>query len=109
MRGPTEVVAVADEFNELVENLRRELGDRERAEQTVRDSERSYRTLFEDNPQPMWIWDVATFAFLAVNDAADRPLRLFARRVLGHGDPRHRAGGRRWRAQRRVARARTAA
>ena len=68
--GPTEVVAVADEFNALVENLRRELGDRERAEQTARDSERSYRTLFEDNPQPMWIWDVATFGFLAVNDAA---------------------------------------
>ena len=70
MRGPTEVIAVADAFNELVENLRRELGDRERVEQSVRDSERTYRTLFEDNPQPMWIWDVETFAFLAVNDAA---------------------------------------
>ena len=70
VRGPTEVIDVADAFNELFENLRRELGDRKRAEQTAQDSERSYRTLFEDNPQPMWISDVATFEFLAVNDAA---------------------------------------
>lgn len=29
-----------------------------------------YRTLFEDNPHPMWIYDCVTLAFLAVNDAA---------------------------------------
>jgi diguanylate cyclase (GGDEF)-like protein/PAS domain S-box-containing protein len=70
VRGPAEVVAVADEFNAVVANLRRELRDRERAEQAVRDSEHTYRTLFEDNPQPMWIWDTATHRFLEVNDAA---------------------------------------
>lgn len=70
VRGPAEVVAVADEFNDVVASLRRELLDRERAEQAVRDSERTYRTLFEDNPQPMWIWDTSTGRFLAVNDAA---------------------------------------
>jgi diguanylate cyclase (GGDEF)-like protein/PAS domain S-box-containing protein len=68
--GPAEVVAVADEFNEVVASLHRELLDRERAEQAVRDSERTYRTLFEDNPQPMWVWDTATHYFLEVNDAA---------------------------------------
>ena len=68
--GPSEVVAVADEFNELVAKLQRELAERERAERIARDSERSYRMLFEDNPQPMWMWDPATFEFLAVNDAA---------------------------------------
>ena len=70
INGPTEVVAVADEFNGLVDKLQRELAERERAEQAARDSERSYRTLFEDNPQPMWMWDPATLEFLAVNDAA---------------------------------------
>ena len=31
-----------------------------------------YRLLFEANPQPMWVFDVETLAFLAVNDAAVR-------------------------------------
>ena len=34
------------------------------------DSEARYRELFELNPQPMWVFDVQTLAFLAVNDAA---------------------------------------
>lgn len=29
-----------------------------------------YRDLFECNPHPMWVYDAATLAFLAVNDAA---------------------------------------
>ncbi|HAD04297.1 MAG: hypothetical protein A2005_10330 [Desulfuromonadales bacterium GWC2_61_20] len=33
-------------------------------------SEETYRTLFEDNPQPMWVYDRESLAFLAVNDAA---------------------------------------
>ena len=32
--------------------------------------ESSFRFLFEDNPLPMWVWDHATFRFLAVNKAA---------------------------------------
>ncbi|MEO8371694.1 MAG: PAS domain S-box protein, partial [Candidatus Solibacter sp.] len=31
-----------------------------------------YRLLFENNPQPMWVYDQATLAFLAVNNAAVR-------------------------------------
>jgi PAS domain S-box-containing protein len=31
-----------------------------------------YRLLFEDNPQPMWVYDRGTFAFLTVNEAAVR-------------------------------------
>src|SRR5947207_9331260 len=31
-----------------------------------------YRLLFESNPQPMWVYDLATLRFLAVNDAAVR-------------------------------------
>src|SRR6266446_2620218 len=33
-------------------------------------SEASYRLLFDNNPQPMWVYDRETLAFLAVNDAA---------------------------------------
>jgi PAS domain S-box-containing protein len=29
-----------------------------------------YRSLFDANPQPMWVYDLDTLAFLAVNDAA---------------------------------------
>lgn len=37
---------------------------------TLRDKEEGYRELFESNPHPMWVYDVETLAFLAVNDAA---------------------------------------
>src|SRR5512143_2917124 len=32
----------------------------------------TYRELFEANPHPMWVYDLETLAFLAVNDAAIR-------------------------------------
>jgi hypothetical protein len=38
----------------------------------AREADRRYRLLFEANPQPMWIFDVETLEFLAVNDAAVR-------------------------------------
>ncbi|MCB8983317.1 MAG: PAS domain S-box protein [Ardenticatenaceae bacterium] len=40
------------------------------AELALRDSEQHYRLLFDDNPQPMWVYDVQMSTFLAVNDAA---------------------------------------
>ena len=40
------------------------------AEEELRESERHYRELFESNPQPMWVFDLDTLCFLAVNDAA---------------------------------------
>jgi PAS domain S-box-containing protein len=42
------------------------------AEQASRDFEDRYRVLFDANPQSMWICDLKTLAFLAVNDAAIR-------------------------------------
>lgn len=42
-----------------------------RLSEAARDeSERRYRLLFEHNPQPMWVYDVETLQFLAVNPAA---------------------------------------
>jgi len=43
-----------------------------RAQQALQDSEHRYRLLFENNPQPMWVYDLATLAFLTVNDTAVR-------------------------------------
>ena len=43
-----------------------------RIEEALRKSEAQYRLLFESNPQPMWVFDVYTLRFLAVNDAAIR-------------------------------------
>ena len=34
------------------------------------ESESKYRILFEDNPQPMWIYDVETLKFLEINKSA---------------------------------------
>jgi two-component system cell cycle sensor histidine kinase/response regulator CckA len=36
----------------------------------LRDSEERYRTLFESNPHPMWVYERDTLRFLAVNDSA---------------------------------------
>ena len=40
------------------------------SQEAVRTSEAGYRELFERNPQPMWVYDQETLAFLRVNDAA---------------------------------------
>jgi len=41
-----------------------------RIEEALRKSEAQYRLLFESNPQAMWVYDLTTLRFLAVNDAA---------------------------------------
>jgi PAS domain S-box-containing protein len=48
----------------------RDQTDERAARQAVAASERRYRLLFEANPQPCWVYDLETLAFLAVNDAA---------------------------------------
>jgi len=47
--------------------IRREIA---KSQQALVTSEKKYRYLFENNPQPMWIYDLETLAFLEVNSAA---------------------------------------
>ncbi len=44
--------------------------DRERDHEALADGEASFRQLFADNPQPMWVYDAGTLQFMEVNDAA---------------------------------------
>jgi len=68
--GATEVVALAEDFDKLMLTVKSELAERLTSEHTAMISERNYRMLFEGHPQPMWLYDVDTLAFLEVNAAA---------------------------------------
>lgn len=46
--------------------------ERKRVEEALRISEEHHRLLFETNPQPVFVYDLETLAFLAVNEAAIR-------------------------------------
>ena len=48
----------------------RDVTARTRAEAALTVREQEYRLVFDANPQPMWVYDLETLRFLAVNDAA---------------------------------------
>lgn len=57
--APIGVVYVASDYT-----------DRRRADDALRESEHKYRTLFDLNPLPMWVYDFESLRFIAVNDEA---------------------------------------
>ncbi len=56
----------------VVELLRRATQKAKLEAERNRLGEQRYRLLFDENPQPMWVYDVETLRFLAVNAAAVR-------------------------------------
>lgn len=70
--GPDAVVLLEELARDV--GLALDLADAEdrrlRAESSLAESEARYRKLFDENPAPMWVFDVATLRFLAVNEAA---------------------------------------
>jgi PAS domain S-box-containing protein len=72
---PVEISAAVGELpggERLLFGIFRDMSERRRAEQTQQESERRYRVLFDSNPHPMWVYDLESLSFLAVNDAAVR-------------------------------------
>jgi hypothetical protein len=70
--GVRAVVRSRDELGQLTVGINHMLDEIQRRDQALQASEEKYRLLFDANPNPMWVFDPETLAFLAVNQAAVR-------------------------------------
>jgi PAS domain S-box-containing protein len=72
----------------------RDVSDRKKAEDEVRENEQHYRLIFGSNTTPMWVFDQKTLAFLEVNEAAvqqygysrEEFLKMTVRQLLAEED-----------------------
>jgi PAS domain S-box-containing protein len=53
-----------------IQSVVRDITGQKLIEKALREGEARYRELFESNPHPMWVYDLESLRFLAVNDAA---------------------------------------
>ena len=72
----------------------RDITEQKRAEERLRASEEWYRLLFDANPLPMWVYDIETLAFVAVNDAAVKHYGYSRSRIPRHAHHGHPTGRR---------------
>lgn len=66
------IAPIKDESSKIIGTvliLRNQTDERKR-EAALIESEEKYYRMFEDSPQPMWIYDINTLRFLEVNEAA---------------------------------------
>lgn len=70
INGQGELILDADGKPDHMAGTGQDITARKQAENALRDSEARYRTMFQSNPHPMWVYDMETLRFLAVNDAA---------------------------------------
>ncbi len=80
-----QLASIALDNARLYRAAQQELADRRRTEVALRVSEGRYQRLFESAPTPMWVTDVATQRFLAVNDAAVARYGYSREEFLGMG------------------------
>jgi two-component system cell cycle sensor histidine kinase/response regulator CckA len=59
-------------FNRMADNLATARNELNVRLMQLTQSESHYRALFDSNPHAMWVYDIASLAFLAVNDSAVR-------------------------------------
>ena len=71
-----ELGTLAATFNRMIDVL-------ERRGAELQESERRYRALFDTLPLPLWVFDIETLRFLAVNDAALRKYGYAREEFLG--------------------------
>ncbi|CAN1211498.1 hypothetical protein TUMEXPCC7403_14945 [Tumidithrix helvetica PCC 7403] len=63
-------IGIALQQATVLTQMQTELAQRQKVEAALSRSEVQYRFMFENNPNPMWIYETDTLAFLAVNRAA---------------------------------------
>src|SRR5882757_9597263 len=68
----SEVKARTADLDKANDELQREISLRKQGEEELRKSKEQYRFLFDENPQPMWIFALDSFKFLVFNRATLR-------------------------------------
>jgi PAS domain S-box-containing protein len=76
-------VGLAQSARRRAREAESDVAARKQAEALAAKSEEQYRLLFEAHPQPMWVYDQETLAFLAVNSAALRHYGFSREEFLG--------------------------